>query len=91
MPFTLSPIIYLVTREPNILDRLEEEVYALFTIASELITIDVKEEQLLKASYPILVTLLGIVIEVKEVQNLKACSPILVTLSPIVIEVKEEQ
>jgi hypothetical protein len=46
MPFTLSPIIYLVTCEPNILDRLlKEEVYALFTIASELTVTEVKEEQ----------------------------------------------
>ena len=91
MPVTLSPIIYLVTCEPKILDILEKEVYALFTIASELIVTEVKEKQPEKAEFPILVTLLGIVTEVKEEQPEKAEDPMLVTLLGIVIEVKEEQ
>ena len=43
MPFTLSPIIYLVTREPNMCDKLELREYCLFTIASDLIVTEVKE------------------------------------------------
>ena len=53
--------------------------------------IEVREVQLKKAAYPMLVTLLGIVTEVKEEQLEKASSPMPVTLLGIVIEVREEQ
>ena len=74
----------------EVVNRLSEEVYSLFTIASELITTEVKEEQPEKARSPILVTLLGIVIEVNSEQCSKASRPMLVTLLPISTDVKEE-
>ena len=43
------------------------------------------------ASFPIKVTLLGIVIDVRDAQPAKASSPIEVTLLGIMIEVKREQ
>ena len=46
---------------------------------------------LVKASPPIVVTLLGMVTEVKERQPLKALYPIVVTLLGIVTEVRELQ
>ena len=50
IPFTSSPMIYSITCEPNIWEILEEEdEYALFTIASELIVTEVKESQPQKA------------------------------------------
>ena len=45
----------------------------------------------LKASLPIVVTLLGMVTEVRELQYLKAQPPIVVTLLGMVIEVRELQ
>ena len=83
IPVTSSPMIYSVTCEPNIREILEEDEYALFTIASELIVTEVKLEQSLKLEGLILVTLLGIITDVKEEQPQKAKSPKLVTLSPI--------
>ena len=68
-------------------DKLEYVEYCLFTIASDLIVTEVKEEQSRKAYPPILVTLSGIVIYSKEEQPSKALYPMLVTLSPIVTEV----
>ena len=91
MLVTLSPIIYSVTCEPNISEILEEDEYALFTIASELIVTEVSEEQLLKASSSMLVTLLGMVIEVSEEQLLKVPFSMLVTLLGIVMEVRASQ
>ena len=44
---------------------------------------------MLKASLPILVTLLGMVTEVRELQPMKALSPIVVTLFGMVTEVRE--
>ena len=49
IPITLSPMTYSVTCEPNLCDKLESREYCLFTIASELIVTDVKEEQPSKA------------------------------------------
>ena len=45
----------------------------------------------LKASPPIVVTLLGMVTEVRELQPMKALSPIVVTLFGMVTEVRELQ
>lgn len=47
--------------------------------------------QSLKASLPIVVTLLGMVTEVRELQPMKALSPIVVTLFEMVTEVRELQ
>ena len=52
--------------------------------------IEVRPEQLQKAYFPILVTLLGIVIDLRLEQPSKARSPILVTLSGIVIDLRLE-
>ena len=43
--------------------------------------IEVREEQFSKASYPMIVTLLGIVIEVREEQSENAVLPIHLVLS----------
>ena len=88
MPLTLSPITYVVTCCPNILDILEPLEYVLPTIELESIVTDFNLEQPLKALSPMLVTLLPIVTEVKLVQPLKSPSPMLVTLFGIVTEVK---
>ena len=72
IPITLSPMTYSVTCEPNMCDKLESREYCLFTIASELIVTEVKEEQFRKAEPPMLVTLSGIVTDVKEEQPSKA-------------------
>ena len=45
----------------------------------------------LKASLPIVVTLLGMVTEVRELQPLKANCPIVVTLLGMVTEIRELQ
>ena len=90
MPVTSSPMMYFVTCEPNIREILEEDEYALFTIASELIVTEVKEEQRKKALFPMLVMLLGMVIEVRERQSWKAYFSISVTLLGIVTEVSLE-
>jgi len=45
----------------------------------------------LKASLPIVVTLLGMFTEVRELQPMKALSPIVVTLFRMVTEVRELQ
>ena len=47
--------------------------------------------QSLKASLPIVVTLLGMVTEVRELQPMKAQPPIVVTLLGMVTEVRELQ
>ena len=51
----------------------------------------VNEEQPSNASYPMLVTLFGIVMLVNELQQKKASQPMLVTLSGIVILVHDSQ
>ncbi|BBA30025.1 hypothetical protein [Prevotella melaninogenica] len=50
---------------------------------------EVRELQILKAAFPIVVTLFGMVTEVRERQPLKALSPIVVTLLGMVTEVRE--
>ena len=52
---------------------------------------EVRELQLWKADFPIVVTLLGMVTEVRELQSLKAPKPIVVTLLGMVTEVRELQ
>ena len=52
---------------------------------------DARDLQFLKADFPIVVTLLGIVTASKDSQSLNASFPILVTLSGIEIEASEEQ
>ena len=68
--------------------QLLRESYTVFPFSTD---IEVKPEQLSKASSPILVTLFPIVTEVKREQLAKALLPILVTLLGIVTEVKREQ
>ena len=48
-------------------------------------TMEVREEQLAKAKYPMLVTLLGMVIDVNDLHPSNALSPILVTLLGIIV------
>ena len=60
-------------------------------IALELIDTEVKFQQLRKASFPILATLLPIATEVKLPQPQKALLSILVTPSPIVTDVKNKK
>jgi hypothetical protein len=54
-------------------------------------TISVREEQLVKAPFPIPITLAGIVREVRDLQSEKALFPIFVTVFGIAIAVREEQ
>ena len=61
---TSSPILYDVTCLPKIFFKLLEEVYVFEAIALEFKLTEVRLVQPEKASYPIFLTLLGMVTEV---------------------------
>ena len=97
LPILVTPSGIMVFWQPRISVLVAVWIIALhcsrlsYLVLPSATTIEVIEEQPLKAELPRLVTLFPITKEVRDVQPLKACCPILVTPCPIIRDAMEVQ